>query len=295
MNTRAIILGFSLVVSTALMSEANIPIGDFSAKLSKMAGEQGQFYVGKEDFPKDYFLVPNNLPFLAGLSLHHPMSSTLNLSDEQIKAIQEIKKRTIPPVVKSSQDIKRLELKLAQNIAIDTNTAESQYEIVDAIGKLRIALTKAHLQCINDVRAVLTAEQYTKLLAYGANNKADKGSSKDKPKVHELVSFIRGGIMVKSHGDKLGITDAQASRFANEILMGFVPKIQKAMKRANELDAIIKKGVYIEKKSSKDLAKEVAELAAVKTEATNNRIEAFLVLRDILSKEQFEKGWELIK
>ena len=102
------------------MADANVPSGDFSAKLNKIAGEQGQFYIGKEDFPKDYFLVPNSLPCLAGLSLHHPMSSTLNLSDEQIKAIQEIKKRTIPPLVKASQDIKSLDLKLAQNIALDT-------------------------------------------------------------------------------------------------------------------------------------------------------------------------------
>jgi len=166
MNKKAIILGFSLVISTALMAEANVPRGDFSTKLNKMAGEQGKFYRGKENFPKDYFLVPNNLPFLAGLSLHHPMSSNLNLSDEQIKAIQEIKKRTVPPVVKASQDIKTLELKLAQNIAIDTNTAESQYETVDAIGELRVGLTKAHLQCIKDVRAVLDKKQYKELLKY---------------------------------------------------------------------------------------------------------------------------------
>jgi len=99
------------------MANANVPSGDFSTKLNKIAGEQGQFYMGKEDFPKDYFLVPNSL---AGLSLHHLMSSILNLSYEQIKAIQEIKKRTIPPLVKASQDIKSLDLKLAQNIALDT-------------------------------------------------------------------------------------------------------------------------------------------------------------------------------
>ncbi len=166
MFKKLLIIGLSLGVTTSLMAEPNVPRGDFGAKLKKMAGEQGQFYVGKENFPKDYFLVPNNLPFLAGLSLHHPKSSNLNLSDKQIKDIQAIKKRVVPPVIKVSKDIKILELKLAQNIAIDTNTAKSQYEIVDAIGKLRIDLTKAHLQCINDVRAILTKEQYKKLLKY---------------------------------------------------------------------------------------------------------------------------------
>ncbi len=163
---KIVAVGLSLGVATLLMAEPNVPRGDFGAKLAKMAGEQGQFYKGKENFPKDYFLVPNNLPFLAGLSLHHPQSSNLGLSQKQIKAIQKIKKETVPYVIKASKDIKILELKLADNIAIDTNTAKSQYEIVDAISKLRTDLTKAHLQCINNVRAVLTAQQYKELLKY---------------------------------------------------------------------------------------------------------------------------------
>ena len=175
MIKKIILSGLSIGLCSSLMADANVPIGDFGAKLAKVAGKQGQFYRGKEDFPKDYFLVPNNLPFLAGLSLHHPKSSNLSLSKKQIIAIQEIKKRTVPPVIKASKDIKLLELKLAQNIAIDSNTAESQFKIVDEIGKLRIDLTKAHLQCINDVRAILSKEQYKELLKY-----ATKQGSKHK-------------------------------------------------------------------------------------------------------------------
>lgn len=170
MLKKILIIGLSLGAVTMLLAEPNVPRKDFEAKLKKMAGEQGLFYKGKENFPKDYFLVPNNLPFLAGLSLHHPKSSSLGLSKEQIQSIKMIKKRVIPTVIKRSKDIKLLELKLAQNIAIDENSAKSQYEIVDAIGKLRIDLTKAHLQCINDVRAVLTKEQYKKLLSYSAKS-----------------------------------------------------------------------------------------------------------------------------
>ena len=68
-----------------------------------------------------------------------------------------------------SKRYKMLELQLAKNIAIDSNTPKSQYEIVDAISKLRTELTKAHLECINNVRAVLTKEQYKKLLVYARN------------------------------------------------------------------------------------------------------------------------------
>jgi hypothetical protein len=172
MKKQIITIGLSL--ATILMAKPNVPKGDFAAKIAKVAGEPGPFYVGKEIFPKDYFLVPRNLPFLAGLSLHHPKSSSLNLSKEQIQKILEIKKRTVPVVLKQAKKIKELELELAKKIAIETNEAKSLYPIVDEISKLRTDLTKAHLQCINDVRAVLTKEQYQKLLKYatklGAKN-----------------------------------------------------------------------------------------------------------------------------
>jgi len=284
MNTRAIILGFSLVVSTALMSEANIPIGDFSAKLSKMAGEQGQFYVGKEDFPKDYFLVPNNLPFLAGLSLYHPMSSTLNLSDEQIKAIQEIKKRTIPPVVKSSQDIKRLELKLAQNIAIDTNTAESQYEIVDAIGKLRIALTKAHLKCINEIREILSKEQYKTLLSY-ATNMGYKPKS-NKFRIDELVFLPHPGKFIKE--GQIATTKEQRERITNEIKAVYAPYFQGKIREAFDLEKKVQR-MIAKDKSAKDVSHLIDQIMKLKREAISSRIEALSHIRKILSKEQWKK------
>ena len=59
-------------------------------------GKQGKFVVGKDDFPKSYFLVHQNLPYLAGLSIHHPKSSILGLSKKQIEAIKEVKRKTVP-------------------------------------------------------------------------------------------------------------------------------------------------------------------------------------------------------
>ena len=291
MLKKIVSIGLISVVTTSLLAEPNIPKGDFAAKLSKLAGKPSMFLQGKENFPKDYFLVHKNLPFFAGLTLHHPSSSTLELSKEQITKIQKIKSVTVPKVVKMSKDIKMLELALGENIVIKTNTAKSQYEIVDAISKLRTDLTKAHLQCINDVKSVLTKTQYQKLLKYATVNMAKL----KKEKAKELVPFIHGGKMVKMHAEKLGITDAQMTRFANEILMQFVPKIKKSMKRVKELEKIIRDGVYKEHKNSKELKKYVDEVATLKTKATNYRIEAYLVLQDILTKEQFKKGMKILQ
>ncbi len=140
--------------------------GDFASKLKKASGEQGQFVVGRDNFPKSYFLVPQNLPFLVGLSIYHPKSSTLGLSKEQIEEIEKVRDGTVPAILKKARKIKDLELKLAQNIAIDTNTAQSQYGLVDQIGRLRTELTKSHLTCITHMREILSKEQYKKLLVY---------------------------------------------------------------------------------------------------------------------------------
>jgi len=284
-------VGLSLSLSSSLMAKPNVPRGNFETKLAKIAGEPSIFLQGKEKFPKDYFLVHKNLPFLAGLTLHHPQSSTLQLSKEQIVKIQKIKSITVPKVIKMSKDIKLLELTLGENIAIKTNTAKSQYQIIDAISKLRTDLTKAHLQCINDVRAVLTKEQYKKLLKYATINMAKL----KKAKAQELIPFIHGGKMVKMHAKKLGMTDTQMSRFADEIIMTFVPKIKQAMQKVQKLEKIIRKGVYKEHKNSKQLKKYVDEVAKLKTDATNYRIEAYLVLQDILTKEQFKQGMKILQ
>lgn len=163
----------SFFVATLINAAPVVDTKDFKEKIKKAAGEKGMF-VKKENFPKDYFLVPKNLPFLVGLSLHHPKSDTLNLTKEQIEKIKEIKKKTVPEVLKTAKKIKALELKLVDNIAININTAQSQNKLVEEIGKLRIELTKKHLLCINSVRKVLSKKQYKILKAYSTKTPVKK-------------------------------------------------------------------------------------------------------------------------
>jgi len=286
MTNKIIAIGLSISTATILMAEPNIPRGDFGAKLEKVAGEQGQFYKGKENFPKDYFLVPDNLPFLAGLSLHHPESSNLNLSDKQIKAIQEIKKRTVLPVIKASKDIKILELKLAQNIGIDTNTAKSQYEIVDAIGKLRIDLTKAHLQCINDVRAVLTGEQYKELLKYATK----LGYKYKKTPPNELISmphpdkWVRGGV--------IKVTDEQRALIGEKVKavypVTFKPLLEKAKILELEVSRMIADG-----KNSADMQSQLDEIALLQRKAADGRIDGIVQIKKIFDPKQWQQLMKL--
>ena len=89
------VLFTSLAFSITAHAEANLPppVEDM-VKLEKMAGSAGPFTV-KDNFPKDYFLIPKNLPYLVGLSLYDPSSSKLNLTQKQIDALVEIKKQLL--------------------------------------------------------------------------------------------------------------------------------------------------------------------------------------------------------
>ncbi len=161
---KIITISLALGLATTLMAKPNIPMGDMKANLAKMAGEKGHF-AQHEVFPKDYFLIPKNLPFLAGLTLHHPMSSTLELTKEQIEKIQIIKGDTMPVVIKDALAIKKLELGLHAMIDKEVETSELDAAI-DKIGALKIALTKKHLVCIKSIRDILTPTQRKKLEAY---------------------------------------------------------------------------------------------------------------------------------
>lgn len=165
-------LASSLLLYTSAFAEPTLPppVEDV-VKMEKMAGPAGPF-VAKENFPKDYFLIPKNLPYLVGLSLYDPSSANLKLSKEQIDKILKIKNDLLSDAGKKALVIKKLEIELMQKMTFDEKMpkAKDMHSKVDEIAKLRAELTKIHLDCIEKVRAVLTKEQYEELLNYGVIN-----------------------------------------------------------------------------------------------------------------------------
>ncbi len=175
---KIVTLTLALGLVSALMADANVPIDkkEMKAKMAKMAGEVSIFNK-HENFPKDYFLIPKNLPFALGLVLHHPKSSTLGLSKEQIEKLVTIKKEKQPAILKESKEIKKMELSLLSllesNEGNRTKITKEMSELVDAIAKRKAELTKGHLQCVIEVQNILTKEQREKVGTYiGKKGKA---------------------------------------------------------------------------------------------------------------------------
>ena len=168
---KIITVTLALGLTSLLMAEANIPVDKkaMRAKTAKIAGETSPFNK-QENFPKEYFLIPKNLPFALGLVLHHPQSSTLGLSKEQIATLVKMKEDKKPAIIQSAKAIKGLELKLLEvletNEGNQTKVSEEMSKLVDEIASKKASLTKAHLQCIIEVQNVLTKEQREKVSAY---------------------------------------------------------------------------------------------------------------------------------
>ena len=171
-KTTLAILSCSLVLNSTLTADATLPppIQDV-VKMEKMAGPAGPFTT-KENFPKDYFLMPKNLPYLVGMTLYDSSSANLNLSKEQIEAILKIKDELMAKAAKKALVIKNLELEMMKEVSFKLNSkkATELYPAVDEIAKLRAELTKIHLDCIEKVKAVLTPEQFEEMLDYGIVN-----------------------------------------------------------------------------------------------------------------------------
>ncbi|MCF6245094.1 MAG: hypothetical protein L3J43_08650 [Sulfurovum sp.] len=153
-------------LSTAGMAKANMqknPEG--MKKLASMAGEMSPYYRAKKEvFPKDYFLVSQNLPFLVGTALFHPNSDTLNLSKEQLAKLAEMKKTIVPVSAKLAKEVKSMELELAKAVVDERKDPQTQKALVEKIAEVKEKMTMAHLDCIHTVQNLLSKEQFETLL-----------------------------------------------------------------------------------------------------------------------------------
>jgi hypothetical protein len=169
---KLVALSCSLLLSSNVVADPTLPppIQDM-VKMEKLAGPAGAFTT-KENFPKDYFLMPKNLPYLVGITLYDSSSAKLNLSKEQIEAILKIKDELMAKAAKKALVVKNLELDMMKEISFTQNSKKATefYPTVDEIAKLRAELTKIHLDCIEKVKAILTPEQFEEMLDYGVVN-----------------------------------------------------------------------------------------------------------------------------
>ena len=194
-----IIAGLALLLSGNAMANPNLEKNpEMMKKLQKIAGDKSPYYRAKKEvFPKDYFLVSQNLPFLVGVALFHPNSDTLKLSKKQLEEIIDIKKTTVPASVKMAKEIKTMELELAKASLEEKKEPKSLAELVDKIAKARADLTKAHLACIHKIQTILSDEQYATLLKLASSK--PKKMAQNNTKAEELFKNKCASCHITTH------------------------------------------------------------------------------------------------
>lgn len=295
---KIVTLTLALGLVTALMADANIPVDRkaMKAKMTEMAGKTSKFNK-HEHFPKEYFLIPKNLPYALGLVLHHPKSSTLELSKEQIANLVAMKKEKKPTILKNAKEIKKLELSLVAMLETNegnrTKVTAEMSKLVDEIASKKAELTKAHLQCVIDVQNELTKEQREKVGAYaGMKHKAHK---KPHHKMAELVPLPHLKRLLASNKEMLNLTKEQNEKIKTQIFEIFRTKIHKSIETAEKLEAKIIKTVLKEQKTKEDVKADIELLIEIKRTITNEHIDALNTLTKILTKEQYAQLLPLIE
>ena len=293
---KIITITLALGLSSLLMADANIPMDKkaMNAKMTEMAGETSKFNP-REHFPKEYFLIPRNIPYALGLVLHHQQSSELELTKEQLEKLTTLKKETKPTILKNAKEIKSLELSLVAMLETNegnrTKVTKKMNELVDKIASKKAGLTKSHLLCVINVQNILTKEQREKVGAYAGMKPKGRTSQH---KMAELVPLPHLKRLLASNKETLNLTKEQNEQLKTKIFEVFRADVHKAIKVAEPLEVKITNAVLKEQKTKEDLKTDIESLIDIKREITNGHIDALNTLSTILTKEQYQQLLELI-
>jgi hypothetical protein len=126
-------------------------------------------FVKSDHFPRDYFLIPYNLPHFLGLIMHHGGADTLKLSTAQKEALFKQQKKILPSIMQKAKEIKKMEVEIARSLVEGKGNMDTMFPLVDNIAKAKTELTKMHLRCLDQVRMELSKEQYQKLIQIAGN------------------------------------------------------------------------------------------------------------------------------
>ena len=117
-------------------------------------------FLGNDNFPMGYSLVYNSMPNFMHIYMKGGGMHKLNLTPKQEEAIEEVFASRPKKVMKSAQEIKSLETKLALEVVDAGKSAEDVKELLDAIAQKRKELAILQIGCLRIFQETLTKEQY---------------------------------------------------------------------------------------------------------------------------------------
>ncbi|MFX4276459.1 hypothetical protein ACOL3G_01075 [Aliarcobacter butzleri] len=113
-------------------------------------------------------------------------------------------------------------------------------------------------------------------------------------KIDDLIILPAIGKIIKENGKELAITKEQNERISKEVKQVYPPKFQDLIRQAYTIEKKVQRKV-LKSATPSELKEDLDEIARLKRESINLKIEAVNEFQKILTKEQWEKIIELSK
>ncbi len=110
----------------------------------------------------------------------------------------------------------------------------------------------------------------------------------NKFRIDELVLLPHPGRVLKHHAEEIGVTKQEKMRIKKEVKSVFAPKFQGKIREAFKIEKKVRRAVIKGKKPA-DLKKEIDEIARLKREAIDYRIQALNKIREIVGDAKWKK------
>lgn len=123
---------------------------------------------------------------------------------------------------------------------------------------------------------------------------AQERPKNNKFKINELILLPHIGKVIKNHAKDLSLTKEQKQRISKEVKLIYPPKFQALIREAFPIEKRIRRKV-LKGFTPKELKNDLDEVARLKRESINIKIEAFNAFKKIFTKEQWQKIIKLSK
>jgi len=157
--TLASVATLALIMIPAQAEGMKCQAGKCGAGMMKKA-KQGNMMQKKKNSP---FLIKHGLPHMTKMIMKSWDDAKLALTEEQKTKLLVVRKETMSGVMRLKPEVMALQKEIVQASKAGTKAAELKAK-VEKLASLETEATMVHLKCLDDSKAILSAEQYSYLM-----------------------------------------------------------------------------------------------------------------------------------
>ncbi len=160
------IAALSMIMVSAQAEGMKCAAGKCGTGMSKPMKQGGMMHKAKKMHKmrmNSPFLIKHGLPHYTKMLMKSWDDTKLNLSEDQKAKLLKVRKATMSSIMKLKPEVMKLRKEIVQAARSGAKTADLKTK-VEKLASLEAEATMTQLKCIEDTKAVLTAEQIKYLM-----------------------------------------------------------------------------------------------------------------------------------